>query len=93
MKNSVHSWVRTSKDIRDLGARGLSDCLEASWRDSETAREIVQDWLNPDEGGPGFQLLTEVEISAAIVFLFIFISTPFIIKLSIYSFYKVFSVL
>jgi hypothetical protein len=38
MKNSVHSWVHILKDTWDLGARGirargLSDCVEGSWRD------------------------------------------------------------
>jgi hypothetical protein len=47
MKNYVHTW--------DLGARGLSDCVESGWR---------------DEGDPGFQLLTEEEIAAAIFFIY-----------------------
>jgi hypothetical protein len=33
MKNSVHSSVHTLKDTWDLGARGLSDCVEGNWRD------------------------------------------------------------
>jgi hypothetical protein len=38
MKNYVYTKVHTSKDTLDLGARwirarGLSDCVEASWRD------------------------------------------------------------
>jgi hypothetical protein len=33
MKNSVYSEVHTLKDTWDLGARGLSDYVEGSWRD------------------------------------------------------------
>jgi hypothetical protein len=36
--------------------------------ETETAQENIQDWLELGEGGPGFQLLTEEEISAAIIF-------------------------
>jgi hypothetical protein len=44
MKNSVDSWVHTLKDTWDLGARGirargLSDCVEGSWRDWDHARK------------------------------------------------------
>jgi hypothetical protein len=48
---------------------------------TETTRENIQDWLQLDEGDPGFQLLTEEEI-AAIIFLFIVIGTIYIIKFS-----------
>jgi hypothetical protein len=37
--------------------------------DTETKQENTHDWLEIDEGGPGFQLLTEEEIDA-VVFLF-----------------------
>jgi hypothetical protein len=53
---------------------------------TETTQENIQDWLEPDKGDPGFQLLTEEEIAAVIFFLFIFISTTYIIKFSIYLF-------
>jgi hypothetical protein len=33
MKYSIHSSVHTLKRLWDLGARGLSDCAEGSWRD------------------------------------------------------------
>jgi uncharacterized protein YehS (DUF1456 family) len=33
-------------------------------RETETTQENIQDWLKLDEGDPGFQLLTEEEISA-----------------------------
>jgi hypothetical protein len=46
---------------------------------------MIKDSLELDEGDPGFQLLTKEEI-AAVIFLFIFISTTYIIKFSIYSF-------
>jgi hypothetical protein len=35
MNNSVQSW----KDASDSGARGLSDCVEGRWRDSNHARK------------------------------------------------------
>jgi hypothetical protein len=45
--------------------------------------ETTQDWLQLDEGDPGFQLLTEKETAAVIVF-FIFINPTYIVKFSIY---------
>jgi hypothetical protein len=36
--------------------------------ETETAQENIQDWLQLDEGDPGFQLLTEEEIAAGIYF-------------------------
>jgi hypothetical protein len=32
--------------------------------ETETTQENIQDWLELDEGDPGFQLLTEEEIAA-----------------------------
>jgi hypothetical protein len=32
--------------------------------DTETTQGNIQDWLEQDEGDPGFQLLTEEEIAA-----------------------------
>jgi hypothetical protein len=59
--------------------------------ETETTRENIRDWLQLDEGGPGFQLLTEEEIAAVIFFLlFIFITTVYIITFSIYMFHKFF---
>jgi hypothetical protein len=37
----------------------------------ETTEENIQDWLELDEGDPGFQLLSEEEISAVIAFIYI----------------------
>jgi hypothetical protein len=52
-------------------------------------KKISQDWLQLDEGDPGFQLLTEKEIAAVIYFLFICIGTTYSIKFSfIYLFSK-----
>jgi hypothetical protein len=34
----------------------------------ETSQENIQDWLQLDEGDPGFLLLTEEEIAAVIFF-------------------------
>jgi hypothetical protein len=53
--------------------------------------ETTQDWLQLDEGDPGFQLLTEEEIAAVIYFVFISISTTYIIKFSIYFLFFLFS--
>jgi hypothetical protein len=57
--------------------------------ETETTRENIQDWLQLDEGDPGFQLLTEEEI-AAVIFLFIFISTTYI-TFPMYLFSKFFA--
>jgi hypothetical protein len=51
--------------------------------ETETTPENIQDWVELDEGDPGFQLLTRKEIAAVIIFLFIFISTIYNIKFSI----------
>jgi uncharacterized protein YehS (DUF1456 family) len=39
--------------------------------ETETTQEDIQDWLELDEGDPGFQLLTEEEI-AAVIFCYLF---------------------
>jgi hypothetical protein len=57
--------------------------------ETETTQENIQDWLELDEGDPGFQLLTEEEIAAVMCFLFIFISTIYIIKFPMSLFCKV----
>jgi hypothetical protein len=57
--------------------------------ETETTQDNIQDWLELDEGDPGFQLVTKEEIAAAIYFLFIFISIINIIKFFIYLLYKV----
>jgi uncharacterized protein YehS (DUF1456 family) len=36
--------------------------------ETETTQENIQDWLEQDEEDPGFQLLTEEDISAVIFF-------------------------
>jgi hypothetical protein len=36
--------------------------------ETETTQENIRDWLELDEGDPGFQLLTEEEIAAVIFF-------------------------
>jgi hypothetical protein len=38
--------------------------------ETETRPENIQDWLQLDEGDPGFHLLSEEEITAAKYFLF-----------------------
>jgi hypothetical protein len=51
---------------------------------TETMQENIQVWLELAEGDPGFQLLTEEEIAEVIFFLFIFISTIYIITFLVY---------
>jgi hypothetical protein len=36
--------------------------------ETETTQENIQDWLQLDEGDPGFQLLREAEIAAVTFF-------------------------
>jgi hypothetical protein len=43
--------------------------------ETETTQENIQDWLELDEGDPGFQLLTEEEIAAEIVLYCLFSSS------------------
>jgi hypothetical protein len=43
--------------------------------ETETTQENVQDWLDLEEGDPGFQFLTEEEIAAVIIF-FIYFQFP-----------------
>jgi hypothetical protein len=50
--------------------------------ETETTQENIQDWLQLDEGDPGFQLLTEAEIAGVIFFVLIFIGTAYIIRLA-----------
>jgi hypothetical protein len=38
--------------------------------ETETTQENIQDWLEPAEGDPGFQLLTGEEVAAVIYFYF-----------------------
>jgi hypothetical protein len=63
-------------------------------RETETKQENIQDWLQLDEGDPGFQLLREEEI-AAVIFIYFFSSALYIyiINFSIYLFPKFFCLL
>jgi hypothetical protein len=38
--------------------------------ETETTQENIKDWLELDEGDPGFQLLTEEDIAATIIFIY-----------------------
>jgi hypothetical protein len=51
---------KSNRTIRLLRAGG----------ETETRQENVRDWLDLDEGGPGFQLLTEEQIAAVIFFIY-----------------------
>jgi hypothetical protein len=62
--------------------------------ETETTQENIQDWLQLDEGYPGFQLLTEQEIAAVIFFIYLFLSAlpillnvPFIFSKIFMAFY------
>jgi hypothetical protein len=49
--------------------------------ETETTQGNIQDWLQLDEGDPGFQLLTEEEINAMIFFYYLFSSAlPILLK-------------
>jgi hypothetical protein len=59
--------------------------------ETETTQENIQDWLQLDEGDPGFQLLTAEEIATVIYFYYLYSSAlpvllhfPFICFLSIF---------
>jgi hypothetical protein len=57
--------------------------------ETETTQENIQHWLELDEGDPGFQLLVFLWFfnkGSTEMFLFIFISTTYIVKFSIYLF-------
>jgi hypothetical protein len=69
MKNSVHSRVYTVKDTWALGARGNRASPLRAAGETETTQENIQDWLELDEGDPGFQLLTEEKKIAALTFI------------------------
>jgi hypothetical protein len=49
--------------------------------ETETTQENIRDWLELDEGDPGFQLLTNKEI-AAVIFLYLFSSALPILLIS-----------
>jgi hypothetical protein len=54
--------------------------------ETETTQENIEDWLELNEVDPGYQLLVSLQFlnkGSAVIFLFIFISTIYIIKLSI----------
>jgi hypothetical protein len=54
--------------------------------ETETTQENIQIWLELDEGNPGLQLQTEEKIATMISFVFIFVSTTYIITFSSYLF-------
>jgi hypothetical protein len=54
--------------------------------ETQNTQEDIQDWLQLDEGDPGFQHLTEKGNTAVTFYLFIFISTTYIIKFSFHLF-------
>jgi hypothetical protein len=61
--------------------------------ETETTQENIQDWIELDEEDPEFQLLTQEE-TAAVIFLFIFITTAwyiikFLLRLSFASLIRI----
>jgi hypothetical protein len=48
--------------------------------ETETTQENTRDWLQLDEGDPGFQLLTEEEIAAVIFFYLFSTALPILLK-------------
>jgi hypothetical protein len=70
VENIITIRSKGLKDMCHLGARGIKqEDLQTVLREAgeaETMQENIQDWLELDEGDPGFQLLTEEEIAAVI---------------------------
>jgi hypothetical protein len=54
--------------------------------ETETTQENIQDWLQLDEGYPGFQFLTEEEIVAVIFFYLFSSAVPTYLKFSFICF-------
>jgi hypothetical protein len=53
-------------DFEGLEQENFQTVLRAAG-ETETTQENIQDWLELDEGNPGFQLLTEEEIAADVI--------------------------
>jgi hypothetical protein len=58
--------------------------------ETETTQEDIKDWLQLDEGDPGFQVLAFLQFlnKGSTVIFFISISATLIIEFSIYLFFK-----
>jgi hypothetical protein len=54
--------------------------------ETETTQDNIQDWLQLDEGDPGFQLLTEEEIAAVIVFIIFSSALPLLLNFLLFVF-------
>jgi hypothetical protein len=60
--------------------------VRAAVETTETTQENIQDWLELEEGDPGFQVLTE-EVIAAVIFFYLFSSAlPIILHFSFICF-------
>jgi hypothetical protein len=53
-------------DFGGLEQENIETVLRAAG-ETETMQESIQDWLELDEGDPGFQLLREEEIAAGVI--------------------------
>jgi hypothetical protein len=59
--------------------------------ETETTRENIQDWLQLDEGTPGFQLLTDEEIAAVTYIFYLFSSAlPLLLKFRFFYYIRFF---
>jgi hypothetical protein len=67
---STYTWdlgrQMCHSDSEGLEHKDFQTVLRAAG-ETETKQENIQDWLELDEGGPGFQLLTEEEIAADVI--------------------------
>jgi hypothetical protein len=62
--------------------------------ETETMHENIQNWLELDEGDPGFQLLTDAETAAVTFFLYLFSSAlPILLNFIFTCFLRLFCLL
>jgi hypothetical protein len=59
--------------------------------ETEATQENIQDWLQLDEGDPGFQLLKQEEIAAMIFFYLFSSALPILLKFPFVCFLSCFS--
>jgi hypothetical protein len=88
IKNFVHSWIHTLKDTWDLGARGLSDCVEGIWRDWNQPRKYPRlawaGWRRPWISAWQEQIAAEISFYLFSSALSILLNSPFICFLIFY---------
>jgi hypothetical protein len=84
----IHRIRTRSSDLPACSIVPQPTTLPRAPGDTKTTQENIEDWLELDEGDPGFQLLTEEEIAAVIFYLFIYFHRHY---LYYYIFYFLFS--